>query len=119
MILARSRGYATWIELPLNMGTGLTAAIRYQPTAGNVILGGDASLDFNVLPQPGRAIIFGNVNDGLGHALAGVVVTAVSQSLTGAADMQYTVLGTTDIYGNYRLTVLSGNYQLSFVPPSP
>jgi hypothetical protein len=118
MILAQSRSFTVGITVPMNMGPGLTAAFDYPINANSVKLDVNSTLGLNIPVLPSRAVIFGNVNDGNGHVLPNVTVTAYSQAISGAPNMDFYVSGKTDIYGNYSLLVLSGNYRLSFVPPS-
>ncbi len=119
MILTQNRSYTVDVAVPLNPGPGLTGNIVYPVNSSNVSLNANTALDFNIPTLPRMAVIYGNVNDGMGHVLANVTVTAYSQSLTSTPNVGFQVSGKTDLYGNYSLLVLSGtNYQLSFVPPT-
>lgn len=118
MVLAQNRSFAVSVGAPLGMGR--SGIVSYPLTSSPVNLGGDTTLNFNIPSIVLRVQIFGNVNDGMGHVLADVVVTAFSQEITGAANAGFSTSVKTDIYGNYALLVPAGtNYQLTFVPPAP
>ena len=122
MVLAKNRSFELGVDIPFTLqGTSLPAQIHFTPAVNPLNLQGDSSVNFNIpLLSPPAVAVFGSVNDGAGHALANVRVTARSQSISGAPNVSYSVTGTTDVNGNYRLWLLSGsNYNVTFEPPMP
>jgi protocatechuate 3,4-dioxygenase beta subunit len=99
----------------------LLGMMTYPIPANSVILVQDtANYNFAFPSLPGQVTISGQVTDGNGRPLSGVVVSAASQSITGRPNLRFSAATQTDASGNYRLVVLSGaNYQVSFSPPLP
>ena len=122
MVLAKNRSLELGVNIPFVLpGTSLPADVYFTPAASPLNLQGDSSINFAIpsLPAP-NVTIFGVVSDGAGHAIANVKVTALSQSISGAPNVTYSVTGTTDIYGQYRLWLLGGsNYSVTFEAPLP
>ncbi len=120
MILAANRSFAAGVMMQVSVTAGEFDTISYPLSSNTLSLGGDTTLNFSIPAISRRVQIYGNVNDGQGHVLADVVVTAYSQSITGAANVGFSTSTKTDIYGNYRLLVPGGtNYRVTFVPPAP
>jgi protocatechuate 3,4-dioxygenase beta subunit len=69
---------------------------------------------------PSTSTISGRVIDSSGNGVANVVISATSQSIAGASNLQFSAFTTTDSGGNYSFAVLNGtNYTVSYIPPAP
>jgi hypothetical protein len=119
LVLAQNRNYAPSVMIPVTIGSTSIGTISYPVTPVPLSFGVDATFDFNVPAIRGSIQIYGNVNDGLGHNLSDVTVTAVSQSVTGATNVGVLISTKTDINGNYIILVPAGSYQLRFIPTAP
>lgn len=120
MLLGLNRAYQASVSVPVMDGATLAGMIRYPINPSIVNLTGQAVLDFNMPAVRRGVILYGNISDGMGHALSGVTITAYSESLSDAPNVGFAAFTTTDIYGNYSIAVASGtNYRVSFLPPAP
>ena len=117
LILATGRSY----RLSLTFPVGTSGAVSF-PTDGRLIgpLTVNLAQNLDVPALPGNVTVSGKVTDPQGQPVSGVSVTAQSSQITGAANVTFSTVATTDATGNYSLTVLNGTaYQLTFVPPKP
>jgi hypothetical protein len=122
LVMAKNRTHDVNLSVPLMQGSStLLGMMTYPIPANSVILVQDtANYNFAFPSLPGQVTISGQVTDGNGRPLSGVVVSAASQSITGRPNLRFSAATQTDASGNYRLVVLSGaNYQVSFSPPLP
>ncbi len=118
MILAQNRNYAVSAQVAANLGTGMSGSIVYPLTPIVTSPTGDTTINVS-MPAVfgGRVQFFGYANDG-SRVLTGVIVTASSQSISGAANLGFSA--TTRADGLYSLlTPFGTNFQLTFVPPVP
>lgn len=120
MILALNRSYTLQVSTLVVQGTTLLGIATYPLSSTPVNLTANSVLDFNFPALPSTSTISGRVTDSSGKGVAKVAVSAYSQSITGAANLEFVAVATTDSNGDYTLTVLSGtNYTVVFYPPSP
>ena len=117
LVLRTNRPHAATAIVPVIDGTG---SVSYPVPGAPVILGADATHDFNLPALPAQRVISGRATDSSGQGVAEVSIIATTSAVTGAANLTFAGVATTDAAGNYRMTVLSGtNYELTFTPPVP
>jgi hypothetical protein len=120
MVLAKNRSYSASVSFPLLQGLTMLGFLSFPSTAYTVNLTADTVQNFVIPAPPAQITISGKVTDNNGQGVSGVAISAVSSSLTGVPNLQFSGFAQTDANGNYSLVVLSGtNYQIIFVPPVP
>jgi hypothetical protein len=120
MVLAKNRSYTVDVSFPLMQGFTMLGFLSFPSTAYTVNLTADTTQNFVIPAAPVQVTISGKVTNNLGVGVSGVSISALSSSLTGVPNLQFSGFAQTDANGNYSLVVLSGtNYQIIFVPPVP
>ncbi len=120
MVLVRNRSYSVGVSVELLQGTSPLGLVSFPLNATPVALGSDTFLNFTLPNVPSTATISGRVTDTSGNGVADVVISASSQSITGASNLAFTAVATSDASGNYSFELLNGtNYTLLFSPPPP
>jgi len=120
MVLAKNRSYTVDVSFLLMQGQTMLGFLSFPSTAYTVNLTADTVQNFVIPAAPAQVTISGKVTNNLGVGVSGVSISALSSSLTGVPNLQFSGFAQTDANGNYSLVVLSGtNYQIIFVPPVP
>jgi hypothetical protein len=120
MFLTRNRSYQLAASVVM-LGTGGVGAITYPVSPSPLSLNADITRDLAIPALPGSVTVSGKVTDTGGKGVSNVIVTASSQSISGASGVGYTALGgMTDADGNFSFSVLMGtNFLINFMPPMP
>jgi hypothetical protein len=121
MVLARGRSYDLTLALPLLEGSRRLGTVSFTvgpspftPTDAT------ATLDFTLPDLPPTASIKGRISNYQGTGVAGALVTASTESVSGPSGIGFMTSTITDNAGNYSLTVLGGTgYRLQVLPPAP